>query len=111
MSNSALVLQPWKLGDHSRKADLWRGGPERQDCAGQDKSPTTALAVSNKGLHIESVDGVIDCLSLEDYRLLLSPLSLIGNCAFGVANIGPRHLSQGMTAYKFHSGFTDGLRL
>jgi hypothetical protein len=107
MSNSALVLQPWKLSDHSRKADLWQGGPERQDCAGQGKAPTTALVGPSERLHIESVDGVIVCLSLENYQPLLSPLSPIRNCAFGIANIGPRHLSQGLTAYKFHSGFTD----
>jgi hypothetical protein len=111
MSISALVLQPWKLSDHSRKADLWQGGPERQDCAGQDKSPTTALVHTNERLHIESVDNVIDCLSLKNYQLLLSRLSLIGNCAFGIANIGPSHLSQGMTAYSFIQVLRMWLRL
>ncbi len=35
---------------------------------------------------------MIDYLSLENYQLLLSRLSLIGNCAFGIAIKGSKYL-------------------
>ncbi|SFT01371.1 Response regulator receiver domain-containing protein [Sulfitobacter marinus] len=67
----------------------------------------TALADTSERLHIENIDGVIDYLSLENYLLQLSRLSLFGNCAFGVAIKDSKHLFEGLSHYEFHSAVTD----
>ena len=66
-----------------------------------------APADTSARLHIDNVDGVIDYLSLENYLLQLSRLSLFGNCAFGVAIKDSKHLFHGLNSYEFHSAITD----
>jgi CheY-like chemotaxis protein len=71
--------------------------------------PNALMAAANtqERLHIEDVDRVIDYLSLENYILQMSRVSLFGNCVFGVVIKDGDRIFNRSSDYEYRYIITD----